>query len=272
MSENLKVFNYNGNNVRTVDLNGEPWFVLKDVCKVLGMDTAQLKKVADRLDVDEKGRTQITTPGGVQESWLINESGLYNVILRSDKPESKPFRKWVTSEVLPSIRKHGAYVTPAKLNEILCQPESVIKMLTALADEQKKNAELVAENKELTKKNEYMAPRADYCDNVLRSTSVTYLPTAIAKEYGWSARKLNKILHELEVIYKVGDSWHLYSCYDGKGYVEYTETPYYDYLQGKTDKRSQIHWAELGKAYIYDRLKKIGYLPREEASRKARSC
>lgn len=93
--------------VRTIEMNGEPWFVLKDVCKVLAMDVTQLKKTADRLDADEKGRTQITTPGGVQETWVINESGLYNVILRSDKPEAKPFRKWVTSEVLPTIRKHG---------------------------------------------------------------------------------------------------------------------------------------------------------------------
>ena len=105
----LQVFDYNSNKVRTVEQDGEPWFVLKDVCQVLGMDTAQLKKVANRLDADEKGRTQITTPGGEQDTWIINESGLYSVILRSDKPEAKPFRKWVTSEVLPSIRRHGSY-------------------------------------------------------------------------------------------------------------------------------------------------------------------
>lgn len=270
MSENLKVFNYNGNNVRTVDLNGELWFVLKDVCQILGI--ADHKVTARRLETDEVCLTPlIDSIGRKQETTVINESGLYSVILRSDKEEAKPFRKWVTSEVLPSIRKHGAYITPAKLNELLRQPESVIKMLAALADEQKKNAELIAENKELTKKNEYMAPRADYCDNVLRSTSVTYLPTAIAKEYGWSAKKLNKILNELKIIYKVDDCWHLYSCCDGDGLVEYTERPYYDYLHGKMDKRSQIRWTERGKACIYDRLKKIGYLPREEAARKVRS-
>lgn len=267
MSENLKVFNYNGNNVRTVNLNGEPWFVLKDVCQVLGITNPTV--VAERLDEDERAKSNLGRQGA---SWVINESGLYSVILRSDKEEAKSFRKWITSKVLPSIRKHGAYMTPAKLNEILCQPKSVIKMLTALADEQKKNAELVAENKELTKKNEYMAPRADYCDNVLRSTSVTYLPTAIAKEYGWSAKKLNEVLNKLGIIYKVGGSWHLYCCEDGKGCVEYTKHPYYDYIHGKMDERSQLHWTELGKAYIYDRLKKIGYLPREEASRKAWSC
>ena len=106
----LQTFNYGTAPIRTVQKEGEPWFVLKDVCHILSMDTAQLKKVADRLDPDEKGRTQITTPGGTQETWVINESGLYSVILRSDKPEARPFRKWVTSEVLPTIRKTGGYV------------------------------------------------------------------------------------------------------------------------------------------------------------------
>lgn len=106
----MQTFVYNDKNVRTVEKNDEPWFVLKDVCEVLEMDTSKIKQVADRLDGDEKGRYSVPTPGGVQESWIINESGLYNVILRSDKPEAKPFRKWVTGEVLPSIRKTGGYI------------------------------------------------------------------------------------------------------------------------------------------------------------------
>lgn len=103
----LVVFDYNDKEVRTVQQNGEPWFVLKDVCQVL--DLGSPHKVAERLDEDEKGRNQIPTPGGVQEMTIINESGLYAVILRSDKPEAKPFRKWITAEVLPSIRKTGRY-------------------------------------------------------------------------------------------------------------------------------------------------------------------
>lgn len=106
----MKTFDYNGNEVRTIIKNGSPWFVLKDVCDILEMDTKQIKKVADRLDDDEKGRNLITTHGGMQESWIINESGLYSVILRSDKPNAKPFRKWVTSEVLPTIRTTGQYI------------------------------------------------------------------------------------------------------------------------------------------------------------------
>lgn len=103
----LQVFRYQDNEVRTVEINGEPWFVLKDVCAVLGIGNSRM--VFDRLDSDEKGVSQIDTPGGLQNVNIINESGLYNVILRSDKPEAKPFRKWVTSEVLPSIRKTGGY-------------------------------------------------------------------------------------------------------------------------------------------------------------------
>lgn len=103
----LQVFRYRSNEVRTVEINGEPWFVLKDVCAVLGIGNSRM--VFDRLDSDEKGVSQIDTPGGLQNVNIINESGLYNVILRSDKPEAKPFRKWVTSEVLPSIRKTGGY-------------------------------------------------------------------------------------------------------------------------------------------------------------------
>ena len=103
----LQVFRYQDNEVRTVEVDGEPWFVLKDVCAVLGIGNSRM--VFDRLDSDEKGVSQIDTPGGLQNVNIVNESGLYNVLLRSDKPEAKPLRKWVTSEVLPSIRKTGSY-------------------------------------------------------------------------------------------------------------------------------------------------------------------
>ena len=109
---NIQVFEYQNNKVRTVDVDGEAWFVLKDVCDVLHMDTSKLKQVADRLDDDEKGRYSVPTPGGEQATWIINESGLYHVILRSDKPKAAPFRRWVTNDVLPAIRKTGSYNAP----------------------------------------------------------------------------------------------------------------------------------------------------------------
>lgn len=112
----IQVFEYQSNKVRTVDMDGAPWFVLKDVCEVLGLGNSRM--VSDRLDEDEKGVSKIDTLGGVQNVTIINESGLYNVILRSDKPEAKPFRKWVTSEVLPSIRKTGSYTMPKLSKEM----------------------------------------------------------------------------------------------------------------------------------------------------------
>lgn len=104
----LQIFNYENNEVRTVMIDGEPWFVLKDVCQVLGI--VNHKNIAARLDEDEKGVYLMDTLGGPQEMTIISESGLYAVILRSDKPEAKPFRKWVTAEVLPTIRKKGGYI------------------------------------------------------------------------------------------------------------------------------------------------------------------
>lgn len=103
----LQIFNYQSNEVRTIMKDGEPWFCLKDVCAVLGI--TKYRDVATRLDPDERGSFRVDTLGGTQEMTFINESGLYNVILRSDKPEARPFRKWVTSKVLPTIRKTGQY-------------------------------------------------------------------------------------------------------------------------------------------------------------------
>lgn len=104
----LSIFDYKGKQVRTIQKDGETWWVLKDVCAVLGI--SDVRRVAERLDVDEWSQTPVSDRlGRSQDTYIINESGLYNVILRSDKPEAKPFRKWVTGEVLPSIRKTGGY-------------------------------------------------------------------------------------------------------------------------------------------------------------------
>jgi len=140
----LQIYNYNDKQVRTVEMDGEPWFVLKDVCEILGLGTPS--RVAERLDLDEVSQTHIIDSiGRQQETTIINESGLYNVILRSDKPEAKPFRKWVTSEVLPSIRKHGAYMTPDKIEEVLTSPDTIIKLATQLKEERQARIRLEEE-------------------------------------------------------------------------------------------------------------------------------
>lgn len=167
----LKIFNYNDTEVRTVERDGEPWFVLRDVCEVL--DITNHKNVSVRLEDDEKGVHLVDTPGGPQEMTIINESGLYNVILRSDKPEAKPFRKWVTSEVLPSIRKHGAYMTPETLEAAILNPDTMIRLCTALKDEQDKRRALEAANSVLTVDNQIMKPKADYFDQLVERNTLT---------------------------------------------------------------------------------------------------
>lgn len=149
----IKIFNYNNNQVRTVMKDGEPWFVLKDVCEVLSIGNAA--DVYARLDADEKGIGQIDTLGGAQKMSIINEPGLYNVILRSDKPQAKPFRKWVTAEVLPSIRKHGAYMTADTIQRAISDPDFLISLATTLKEEKEKNKVLTAENTGLKREVEH---------------------------------------------------------------------------------------------------------------------
>lgn len=131
----LKIFNYEDNEVRTTVKDGEVWWVLKDVCDVLGLSNS--RKVAERLDDDEKGVTLSDTLGGTQKITIINEAGLYKVILRSDKPEAKKFMHWVTHEVLPSIRKHGAYITSAKMEELMNDPDTWVKLIRTLQQERR---------------------------------------------------------------------------------------------------------------------------------------
>lgn len=130
MNNQLRVFSYEGNDVRTVLRGEETWWVLKDVCDVLELSNPSM--IAERLDDDERAKYCLGRQGDTN---IISESGLYNVILLSRKPEAKKFKRWVTHEVLPTIRKHGAYITPAKLEEIMNDPDAWIKVLTALKEE-----------------------------------------------------------------------------------------------------------------------------------------
>mgnify|MGYP001339180194 CR=1 FL=1 len=190
---NIQIFKYENNDVRTVEMNGEPWFVLKDVCEVLGLtDTG---RTAERLDADELTRTTLVSGGQNREMYIINESGLYNVILRSDKPEAKPFRKWVTSEVLPSIRKHGGYI--AGQNQLT--PEEL--MAKALQVANKTLAEREARISALTVQNAIMAPKAEYFDELVdRNTLTSFRDTA--KELGVSPKAFVDWLRAEKYIYR----------------------------------------------------------------------
>ena len=189
----MQTFVYSGAEVRTVRKDGAPWFVLKDVCQVL--DLGSPHKVAERLDPDEKGRNLIPTPGGSQETTVISESGLYNVILRSDKPEAKPFRKWVTAEVLPAIRRSGGYI--AGQNDL--SPAELMAKAIKVAEQTL--AERDARISSLQVQNAIMAPKADYFDELVeRNTLTSFRDTA--KELGIPPRKFTQFLLDKKYIYR----------------------------------------------------------------------
>lgn len=189
----LKIFNYNDNEVRTVQKDGEPWFVLKDVCQVLGL--SDTNKTAERLDSDELTRTKLVSGGQEREMYIINESGLYSVILRSDKPEAKPFRKWVTSEVLPSIRRNGGYIA----GQETMTPEEL--MAKALMVAQKTLAEREARISALTVENQIMRPKAEYFDDLVdRNLLTSFRETA--KQFGVKEKVFIKFLLDKKFIYR----------------------------------------------------------------------
>lgn len=171
MNENeIQVWNYESSEIRTVQINGEPWFVLSDVCKVLELSTPA--RVAERLEKDEVSQTHtIDRMGREQKTTIINESGLYTVILRSDKPQAKPFRKWVTSEVLPSIRKHGAYMTDQALEKALTNPDFLIELATQLKAEQEQRRRLETTVAAQSKQMEQDKPKVLFADSVAASSS-----------------------------------------------------------------------------------------------------
>lgn len=133
--------------VRVVDVNGEPWFVAADVCKALEIEKTD--RALSRLDDDEKGAHSVSTLGGKQKVAIVNEPGLYSLVLGSRKPEAKAFKRWISHEVIPSIRKHGAYMTPEKLREVILSPDVMIEVCMNLKAEQEKNKQLTAVNKAL---------------------------------------------------------------------------------------------------------------------------
>ncbi|GHU59553.1 antirepressor [Clostridia bacterium] len=171
--DNVKVFeNAEFGKVRTVEVNGEPWFVLKDVCDILGLTNPT--SVAERLDADEVTKLDLGGLSGISN--IVNESGLYTVIVRSDKQNAKQFRKWVTSEVLPSIRKHGMYAT----TELLDNPEHLLAVTLKLVDERKARLRAETEKAELEKQVEKDKPKVLFADAVA-SSSTTILIGELAK-------------------------------------------------------------------------------------------
>ena len=187
--------------VRAVAIGGEVYFVGKDVAEILGYANPS-KALSDHVDDEDKLNNESLSSLGQRGGWLINESGLYCLILLSKLPSARKFKRWVTSEVLPSIRRHGMYAT----DDLIANPDLAIAAFTALKQERERTRQLsetiAVQNQQIAE----MQPKVSYYDIVLQCRDV--LPIrVIAKDYGWSANKMNKYLHEKGIQFKK------YGCY-----------------------------------------------------------
>ena len=258
----LQLFKFEGNEVRTLKLDDEPYFVGKDVAKILGYSNTR-DALSRYVDSEDKGVAKLDTLGGKQNQTIINESGLYSLILSSKMPNAKRFKHWVTSEVLPAIRKHGAYMTDEKAFDVVNNKDGLASLLQQAADQLRAKdiqiEEVEKENKNLSIQLEESNKKANYLDLILGDPT-PILITQIANDYGYSAVSFNRLLKKLRIQRRVNGQWILYRTYMGKGY---TTTKNADYTDRHGNFKTKIYtvWTQKGRRFIYDVLKKNEILP-----------
>lgn len=236
--------------VRAVVIDGEPWFVAKDVAVILGYNNPR-DAVRNHVYDDDKGVEKIDTPGGKQKFTIVNESGIYSLIFGSRKTDAKEFKHWVTSEILPSVRKYGFYATDDVLEQFLNDPDMAIGVFSKLKEEREKVRRLECENKELSEK-------CSYLDLITRSPDAVPI-TVIAKDYDMSACEMNQTLHHLGVQYRMKcGTWVLYQEHVGNGYTR-SKT----FVCDEKSFSSSVHtyWTQKGRKFIYEILRENGILP-----------
>lgn len=246
--------------LRTVAIDEVPWMIGKDVAIALGYKNPS-NAVATHVDPEDKTTYPIQVSGSNYKTnaIVINESGLYSLILGSKLPKAKEFKRWVTSDVLPSIRKHGIYATEDIASRAIADPDWMINLLTNYKKEREERRRAEAEASRRLAQIEEMKPKVQYCDRKLQSPEAIAI-SVIAKDYGKSAQWLNKKLRDMGVQYKQGDVWLLYAEYADRGY---TKTDTYMCVDSDGRDHSRIHtkWTQKGRFFLYDLLKSNGVLP-----------
>ncbi|HDE8082844.1 TPA: phage antirepressor [Staphylococcus aureus] len=249
----LQTFNFEELPVRTLTVDNEPYFVGKDVAEILGYSNTR-DALSKHVDEDDKEilTSRNTTLENLPNRGLtaVNESGLYSLIFSSKLESAKRFKRWVTSDVLPAIRKHGIYATDSVIENTLNNPDYIINILTEYKKEKEQNLLLQQEMGELK-------PKVDYVDEILKSTG-TLATTQIAADYGISAQKLNKLLHEARLQRKVNKQWVLYSEHMGKSYTESDTIPIVR-SDGREDTVLQTRWTQKGRLKIHEIMTEFGY-------------
>ena len=250
----LQIFSFESNNVRVVMKGSEPWFVAKDVCGVLGYENSR-KALANHIDEDEKGVTRCDTPGGAQEMSIISESGLYALIMRSHKPEARRFRKWVTAEVLPSIRKHGIYTTEEMARRFIKDPRALEYTIRGLLEEKEKNAVLTAKIQEDAHKVSFYDAVADVNDFISIANAAKLLNY---KNMG--PQKLFDFLRKQCILMSSKDRHNVpYQQYIDKGFFRFSERHYTDW-RGEAYVHYRPFVSQKGLSFINQLLLKSGHL------------
>ena len=248
MSE-IQVFENNGRgiNLPVKEVDGQVYFEAEASAIGLGISQIKKGKIYVRWENVSKYLSQQVGKG----DW-ITEPQFYKLAFKASNDVAEKFQDWVATEVLPSIRKHGAYMTDHKIEEILSDPDTIIKLATELKAE--REGRLIAEQRvnELT-------PKASYYDLVLKNESLVTI-TQIAKDYGMSGREMNAKLHDLKVQYKQGSTWLLYSKYQKTGWT-HSDTIVVDRTDGTKKAVMQTKWTQKGRLGLYELLKSNGVLP-----------
>lgn len=261
--QELKIFeNAEFGTVRALEIDGAPWFVGKDVTDILGYQNPS-EALSDHVDDEDKLNSKTLSSLGQRGGWLINESGLYSLVLSSKLPAAKAFKRWVTSEVLPTIRRHGLYA----IDDVIADPDLGIRALLALKAEREARKALEVDNKVKDQQIAELKPKASYYDLILQCSGLLSV-TEIAKDYGLSAKALNKMLHDLGVQFSQSGVWFLYSKYQSCGYTQ-TKTQNYAKPDGTQGARVHTYWTQKGRLFLYDLLKRRGVLPMIERTEAA---
>lgn len=259
MNENkIEVFNSaEFGAVRTLKTDdGKILFCGKDVAVSLGY-----KDTRHAITAHCKGGVKypVLTNGGYQETTFITEGDVYRLTAHSKLPTAERFEAWVFDEVLPTIRKHGAYMTENTLEKALTSPDFLIQLATTLKEEQEKRKALETTVAVQEQQISELRPKASYYDVVLNASGLISTST-IAKDYGKTAVWLNKFLHEKGIQFKQGDIWLLYQKYAQEGYTS-TKTHTLNRPDGLQHTKVHTYWTQKGRLFIYDLLKSDGILP-----------